>query len=139
MSKQLTPIFERFPAEQSALLPILQAVQAQYSYVHEDAMMAIAKHLNITRAEVYGTASFYHDIRLQPEGRVSVKLCVSEACQAQGSRALEKVAKAAAGANVVIEPTYCLGLCSAGPAGQIGETMYARLDETRMKNLIGAL
>src|SRR5487761_2701523 len=67
------------------LLPILHAVQAAFGYVPQETLPLIADRLNISRAEVHGVVSFYHDFREAPAGKHVVKLCRAEACQAQGA------------------------------------------------------
>src|SRR5215471_9830127 len=70
------------------LLPLLHAVQEEFGYVDDAAVPAIAKALNLSRAEVHGVLTFYHDFRRQPAGRHVLRLCRAEACQAAGGDAL---------------------------------------------------
>ncbi len=122
------------------LLPILHDVQATFGHVSEDAMRAIAEGLNITRAEVYGVVSFYHDFRQQKDDRPVLKLCRAEACQARGVDALMDDVDAAAGTRVKVEPVYCLGLCSIGPAALTADgRAHARLTPDKVRTLIGGL
>ena len=116
------------------LLPILHDVQKMFGHVSEDAMRQIANALNLTRAEVYGVVSFYHDFRREAESRPVLKLCRAEACKARGVEALVPVADAQS--RVKVEVIYCLGLCSVGPAAMVGETVYARLDADRLTALL---
>jgi len=119
------------------LLPILHAVQAAFGFIPRDAVPVIAHALNLTRAEVYGVVTFYHDFREQPAGRHVVKLCRAEACQAMGSNAVAtKVlnhfgidwgATTGDGA-VTVEPVYCLGLCSVAPSALIDGTPHGRIE-----------
>ncbi len=118
------------------LLPILHDVQAAFGHVSEDAIRGIASALNLTRAEVHGVVSFYHDFRTAPEPRPIIKLCRAEACKARGVEAL--VAALPAQERVKIEPIYCLGLCGIGPAALIGDTVHARLDPERLAALVAA-
>ncbi|MBA4164514.1 MAG: NADH-quinone oxidoreductase subunit E [Erythrobacter sp.] len=118
------------------LLPILHAVQAEFACVDEAAEKAIAKALNLTRAEVHGVVSFYHDFRAEPDPRPTVQICRAEACQARGVEALMPGAEAAAGDRVRLEAVYCLGLCSAGPAARVGDTLHARLDAETLATVI---
>jgi formate dehydrogenase subunit gamma len=74
------------------LLPILHDVQKAFGHVSEDAMREIAQTLNLTRAEVYGVVSFYHDFRKEAEARPVLKLCRAEACKARGVEALVPIA-----------------------------------------------
>ncbi len=114
------------------LLPILNDVQAAFGCVDEAAIRAIAIALNLSRAEVYGVVSFYHDYRQIPAARPVLKLCRAEACQARGVEALVV-------SDTRIEPIYCLGLCSVGPAAMIGDTVHARLDQAKLDTLLAAL
>lgn len=127
------------------LLPILHAVQAEWGYVPQDALPIIAEGLNISRAEVHGVVSFYHDFREEPAGRHMVKICRAEACQARGGHGVEAAAKARLGVDwhgttadggVTLEPVYCLGLCATGPAAMIDGRVVARVDEKRLETLL---
>ena len=119
---------------EGSLLPILHDVQRAFGHVSEDAMREIAQSLNLTRAEVYGVVSFYHDFRREVETRPIIKLCRAEACKARGVEALMPIAEGQT--RVRVEAVYCLGLCSVGPAAMIGDQVYARLDAERLTGLI---
>ena len=118
------------------LLPILHDVQAAFGCVDAAAERTIANALNLSRAEVHGVVSFYHDFTAQADLRPVVQLCRAEACQARGVEALVAAAEAAAGERVKLATVYCLGLCSAGPAARVGDTLYARLDEAALVALV---
>src|SRR4051794_27470311 len=103
-----------------ALLPILHALQDEFGYIDREAVPLIAEILNLSRAEVYGVLTFYHDFRRTPPPRHVLKLCRAEACQATGGDALAAYAEAKAGialgntsadGKISLEPVYCLGLC----------------------------
>lgn len=119
------------------LLPILHDVQKAFGHISEDAMRDIAHALNLTRAEVYGVVSFYHDFRKEAEARPVLKLCRAEACKARGVEALVPIAESQS--RVKVEATYCLGLCSVGPAALVDDQVYARLDSARLRNLLEAM
>jgi formate dehydrogenase subunit gamma len=136
---RLDEVIARHARDEGALLPILHAVQREFGCVDDAAKRRIAAALNLSRAEVHGVVSFYHDFRDQPEQRPVLKLCRAEACQARGVEALVPTATAAAGDRVAIETVYCLGLCSVGPAAMAGGQIHARLDEARLTALIGAM
>lgn len=119
------------------LLPILHDVQKAFGHISEDAMREIAQSLNLTRAEVYGVVSFYHDFRRETETQPVLKLCRAEACKARGVDALAPIAEGQT--RVKVEAVYCLGLCSVGPAAMIGEQIYARLDADRLTKLIASI
>ncbi len=119
------------------LLPILHALQDRFGYVDARAIPLIASALNITRAEVFGTITFYHDFKRQkPEG-AAIKLCLAEACQARGADKLARHVEKSLGvkvdggarAGVAVETAYCLGNCALGPNALLDGEIYGRLDE----------
>ena len=118
------------------LLPILHAVQNAFGCVDAAAEEQIAQALNLSRAEVHGVVSFYPDFAAEADQRPHVQLCRTEACQARGVEALVPVAQAVAGERVRLSAVYCLGLCSVGPNARMGDRVFARLDEARLKTLI---
>ena len=127
------------------LLPILHALQDEFGYIEEAAEPLIAEALNVTRAEVHGVVTFYHDFRREPAGRHVLKLCRAEACQAAGGDPLALHAEArlgvpmgetAADGSVTLEPVYCLGLCALAPSAMLDGRVVARLDETRLDALL---
>jgi len=123
--------------KEGPLLPILHDVQKAFGHVSEDAMREIAGALNLTRAEVYGVVSFYHDFRKEAEARPVLKLCRAEACKARGVEALVPIADNQN--RVKVEAVYCLGLCAVGPSAMVGDTVYARLDDAKFKTLLAAM
>ena len=130
-------ILAQHDGREGPLLPILHDVQKTFGHVSEDAMREIAQSLNLTRAEVYGVVSFYHDFRKEVETRPVLKLCRAEACKARGVEALVPIAESQS--RMKIEVVYCLGLCSVGPAAMIGDQVYAQLDEQRLTALMGTM
>jgi formate dehydrogenase subunit gamma len=125
------------------LLPILHAVQAEWGHVPDSFLPVIAKALNLSRAEVHGVKSFYHDFRDEPAGAHVVKLCRAEACQAVGADALAARAKARLGCDwhetkggVTLEPVFCLGLCACGPAAMVDGRLVGRVDDAVLDRLL---
>lgn len=130
------------------LLPILHAVQATFGHVPDAALPIVAGALNLTRAEVHGVVSFYHDFKSQPGGAHTLRLCRAEACQAAGGDALAAHAEQRLGVamgettpdgGVALEAVYCLGLCASGPAALVDGRPVARLDAARLDRLIADL
>lgn len=132
-------IIARHDWREGPLLPILHEVQAAFGFISEEAIREIALALNLSRAEVSGVVSFYHDFRRVPDPRPAIRLCRAEACQARGSESLAAHAERVAGDRVRVGTVYCLGLCSVGPNAMVGEDVHARLDEAAVSALIGAL
>jgi formate dehydrogenase subunit gamma len=135
---ELAQIVARHGGREGPLLPILHDVQHAQGHITEADVTTIALALNLSRAEVSGVVSFYHDFRRTPRALPAVRLCRSEACQARGSEPLARWAELAAEGRVAIETAYCLGLCSAGPAAMVGDRQYARLDQASLSALIEA-
>lgn len=132
-------IVEAHQRREGPLLPILHDVQEQFGHISEDAIREIADALNLTRAEVHGVVSFYHDFRAAPEDRPVIRICRAEACKARGVEALMPAIAAAAGDRVCVETVYCLGLCSVGPSAMTGSDVHARLTEESIVALVEAL
>ncbi len=119
-----------------ALLPILHGVQNALGYIPSESVPAIAKALNLSRAEVHGVISFYHYFRDTQPGKHTIHLCRAESCQAMGGKQLENYVKTRLGIDFhqttadgkfTLEPVYCLGNCACSPAMQIGEEIYGRV------------
>lgn len=123
------------------LLPILHDVQRAFGCVPRDAIPVIAHALNLTRAEVYGVVTFYHDFREEPAGRRVIKICRAEACQAMGGAAVgDALLKqfgidwkgTSADGAVTVEPVYCLGLCSVAPAALVDGEPHGRVEASHL-------
>ena len=128
-----------------AMLPILHALQEAFGYIDREAEPLIAEMLNVTRAEVHGVVTFYHDFRHQPAGQHVLRLCRAEACQSAGGEALAARAEAVLGiatgettgdGKVTLEAVYCLGLCAVAPSAMLDGRVFGRLDETRVDRLL---
>jgi len=151
------PNYEPWSAERTAqiirehdglegpLLPILHGLQETFGYIDEAAEPQIAAALNISRAEVHGVVTFYHDFRRAPAGRHVLKLCRAESCQAAGGDELAARAESRLGValghttpdgRVTVEPVYCLGLCSVSPSAMIDGKVVARLDANKLDRLL---
>lgn len=140
-----TEIINRFDAAPEMLVQILHAFVERYAFISDEAVRQIANELNLSRAEVHGVVSFYHDFRTTPPGEHVVKICQAEACQAMGARDLTAHAQAALGIDlhetskdgrVSLEPVYCLGNCACSPAVMIDNQVYGRVDAARFDALV---
>jgi formate dehydrogenase subunit gamma len=128
-----------------ALLPIFHRLQDEFGWISDAAVALAAEALNLSRAEVHGTLTFYRDFRRAPPARRILKLCRAEACQARGGREAEKRIEAALGlrmgetrpdGSLSLEPVYCLGLCASGPAALLDGSPRARLVGPRLLALL---
>lgn len=137
-------IIDQFKGKEGPLLPILHELQGEFGYVPQETLPLIAHALNISRAEVHGVFSFYHDYRDHPAGRHVLKLCRAEACQSMGGDALADRARQLLGIDwhgttadgaVTLEPVYCLGLCACAPAAMLDGEVIGRLDAEQLEEI----
>lgn len=131
--------------QDGACIPILHALQRGFGYVPQEAVPMVAEALNLTRAEVHGVVTFYHDFRRAPPGRHVMRLCRAEACQSMGGVALHRQAQdrlrvgwgeTTTDGRVTLEPVYCLGLCACAPSAMVDGKVYGGLDEAKLGKLI---
>ena len=128
--------------EPEELLEILHAVQHQHGFLSDGALRTITHALNLSRAEVHGVVSFYHDYKREKQANQTIKICRAEACQALGADDLIADAEKAfgvkmdnGGSDVGLEAAYCLGNCALSPAVMIDNKLYGRVDLAKLKKL----
>jgi len=127
------------------LIEILHDVQSALGFVPEAVVPVLAEALNLSRAEVHGVVTFYHDFRAKPAGQHVLKLCRAEACQSMGGEALVERAEhrlgvscgeTSADGRVTLEPVYCLGLCATAPSAMIDGRIVGRMTSERLDALL---
>ncbi len=145
ISARVAEIVTAHQGMEGPLLPILHEVQAAFGHVPQAALPQIAEALRMTRAEVHGVMTFYHDFRAAPAGKHVLKLCRAEACQSMGADRVAAHAQGRLGVDwhettpdgrVTLEPVYCLGLCACAPAAMVDGRVVGRVDEARVDALI---
>ncbi len=133
--------------EPGAMLPILHALQTAFGYIDPQCNPLIADALNVSKAEVYGVITFYHDFRTRPAGKHILKICRAEACQSMGVESLVsdfeaahaiKMGETTRDGLLTIENVYCLGNCALGPAALLDGELIARLDVHRLEMIMSA-
>jgi formate dehydrogenase subunit gamma len=138
-------IAARLKDQPGALMLILHEVQDRFGYVPRECVPAIAHALNLSRAEVHGVVTFYHDFRPQPPGRNVIRLCRAESCQAMGAVALAEHVRGRLGVgfgettrdgNFTLEAVYCLGNCGCSPAIVLNDELYGRVSPARFDELL---
>jgi len=148
IAEVLTAIIAQYRDVPGGLLPLLHALQEALGYIPAAAVPAIARGLQLSRAEVHGVISFYHDFRSEPAGKHILQICRAEACQAMGSRVLEAHAKQRLGIDygdttadgaISLEPVYCLGNCACSPSVRLDDEIHARVDPARLDTLLDSL
>ncbi len=130
---------------QGAALPILHALQREFGYVDQRVTPMIAEALNISRAEVHGAISFYHDFKTAPLGRHVLKICRAEACQSMGvEKLIERLDRmhrlkpggTSPDGELTIESVYCLGNCALSPAALLDGEPVGRLDNAGIDGIV---
>jgi formate dehydrogenase subunit gamma len=141
----VSAIVAELKQQDGALLPILHRIQETLGYVPETVVPVIASGLNLSRAEVHGVISFYHDFRRTPPGRHVVRICQAESCQAMGSVSLTEHVKSSLDVDfgdttddgaITLEPVYCLGNCACSPAVMVDDALYGRMSASRFDALV---
>lgn len=141
-------VAQPYSEQPGALIEALHKLQETFGYVDEAAMPMLAKLFNLSRAEVHGVTSFYHDFRRSKPGRHTIRICQAEACQAMGSEALSKAATALLGCDFhetsadgmfSLEKVYCLGNCACSPNLMVDHQVHARMSPEKFNKLVAAL
>jgi formate dehydrogenase subunit gamma len=131
-----------------ALMPVLHAVQDRLGYIPVEIVPAIARGLNLSRAEVHGVISFYHDFHTHRPGRTVIRVCRAESCQAMGAVALAAHIQArlgidfgqtSANGDFTLEPVYCLGNCACSPAIVVGDDLHGRVNPERFDEIFSEI
>ena len=131
------------PAPERLILPALQRIQQSFGWIPDEAVDLVAVELNVSRAEVVGVLTYYHDLRQSPPPEVHVQVCVAEACQSVGSRELVRDLESAYGVplgeragGVELSAVYCLGDCALGPAAMVEGRLLGRCDVERIRDAV---
>jgi len=140
-SEQIAP----YRDQPGGVLPALRALQSCFGVIDDRAIALLAEIFNLSRSEIHGVVSFYHDFRREPSGRHTIRVCQAEACQAMGSRDVTEHIKrtlsidfheTTADGQFTLEPVYCLGNCACSPAVMIDDVTYGRVDGDRLEFIL---
>jgi len=145
---EIQKIAEQFVDTPGGLMPLLHAVQEHVGYVPSEAVPIIARAMNLSRAEVHGVISFYHDFKSAPQGRNVIRVCRAESCQAVGAVELASHIQRALGIGFgettkdgafTLEPVFCLGNCACSPAIVVGDDLHGRVSKARFDEILARL
>lgn len=141
----VTSAVQKYADMAGGLMPLLHEIQSHLGHIPKDSVAVIANGMGLSRAEVHGVISFYHDFHDEPRGHTTIHICRAEACQAMGSRKLEQHVKnrldidfggTTGDGRFSLEPVYCLGNCACSPSVRIGDEVFARVDASRFDELL---
>ena len=145
IASRTAAVIQEMKGLEGPLLPILHGLQEEFGFVPTESLPVLAEALNISRAEVHGVVTFYHDYRNHPSGRHILKICRAEACQSMGGDAIAARIQQLLGigfhetakdGSVTLEPVYCLGLCACAPSAMLDGEVMGRLDDDRLDEIV---
>ncbi len=141
----LESILGRYNKDRENLIPLLQEVQERFQFLSPEAVVAVAKHLNLSENDVYGVATFYAQFRFVPPGLHHIKVCEGTACHVRGSdRILESISRSTGIApgqtsedgKFSLERVACFGSCALAPVVVVDDKVYGRMTAPKTQKLI---
>jgi formate dehydrogenase subunit gamma len=145
ITEDIRDSISHFANVEGSVLRALQNIQDTFGYVPDAALNTVAEICNVSRAEVYGVFTYYSDFRSTPPAPNIIKVCVAEACQANGSDSLVATLSAELGLDVhaksrtedvEVAPVFCLGNCALGPAALVNNQLLGRATVEKIREAI---
>ena len=146
MAKPVESILERYPPrDRSNIIQVLQSVQEEEGYISSEAVDRISRHLQVSKSNIYGIASFYSQFKFNPPGRHSMKICLGTACHVQGGdfllNAMQSELKIVPGETTEdgkfdLERVACLGCCAIAPVIRVDDVMHSRVSVIKLKEIL---
>jgi formate dehydrogenase subunit gamma len=146
LAEDIRNSISHFANVEGSVLRALQNIQETFGYVPDAALNTVADVCNVSRAEVYGVFTYYSDFRSTPPAPNIVKVCIAEACQANGSDSLVAALRTELGldvharsrnGDVEVTPVFCLGNCALGPATLVNNQLLGRTTVAKIRHAIG--
>jgi NADH:ubiquinone oxidoreductase subunit E len=134
-----------YGCSEESLLPILQGIVSRERYISEEAMVEVARELDISAAQVYGTATFYSFLETEATGKYVIRVCKTISCMMHGKndiiRELENVLRIKMGETThdgmfSLRETNCLGQCHKGPAMLVNDTPHTELTPEKVRKIL---
>ena len=145
MKEKIKILFKRIGNKRENLIPILQQIQAEFGFLPPDAMLEVARFLNIPEINVYSVATFYNQFRLTPPGKHSVRVCTGTACHVKGGHitlaAWQRRLKIESGQTTPdrefdLDTVACVGCCAMAPVTVVDKKVEAKADPTRVDGIL---
>lgn len=143
---KVVEIVNKYDAEPSKVIAIMQAVQEEYRYLPQEVLTYIATMLDMSPATIYGVATFYSHFSLKPKGKYIIKICDGTACHVKGSgkliealrQKLELAEKETTTKDMLftLESVSCLGACGLAPVILINEDVHGQVSVEQSLNLL---
>jgi NADH-quinone oxidoreductase E subunit len=138
-------ILRTFPRSEQYLIPVLQRVQDELGYLPPEALEKVAKHLRMSRSQVYGVVTFYAQFRFTPRGRHVVKICRGTACHVRGGASLREAVERELGVKpgettpdlkFTFEAIACFGACALAPVVIIDSDVHGHVSQDKLRRLL---
>jgi len=138
-------ILNRFSRKKGNLIPILQKVQDKLGYLPREAMLEIARYLDIPEIDVYGVVTFYNQFRLNPPGKHSIRVCLGTACHMKGGYITLDAWKRRLGIDVRqttddrefdLDTVACVGCCVMAPVTVVDDKPQGKVEPTRVDGIL---
>ncbi len=136
---------DKYGRNREALIPILQGIIQADRFLSQETMTEVATELNISAAQVYGTATFYSFLDTEPRGTYVIRVCRTITCAMKGKNAIVqtieellkiKVGETTQNKKFSLLETNCLGWCHKGPAMLINDEAFTELDPDKVREII---
>ncbi len=147
MDKSLETIFSNYEGKRENVIPILQKVQEEYTYLPDDLMAEIAKYTRVPASDIYGVATFYAQFRFTPTGENLISVCRGTACHVRGApRIFEEITDrleldgegTTEDNKYTVETVACVGCCALAPVMTINEEVHGDLTKQKVRKLVQA-
>jgi len=141
----LQPVFQKYSANRSSIIPLLQEIQGQLGYISPESVDEMANYLGISASEIYGVASFYTQFKFTPPGKHIIQICQGTACHVRGSStvldALRDELNIEPGQTTsdrlfTLERVACVGCCALSPVMVVDGKVYAQMTQAKVREVL---
>ncbi|KON27150.1 hypothetical protein AC481_05590 [miscellaneous Crenarchaeota group archaeon SMTZ-80] len=146
--EKIDKIIEKYSSDSSSLTSILSEIQAEYSFLPQDALKRVAEKLEIPMTQLFGVVNFYKIFKLEPSGKHIIRVCLGTACHVKGAHGIleefERKLKIRVGETTkdlafTLEKVNCLGCCSLGPVAMVNDDYYGQMNTVKVNSLLKRL
>ena len=146
VGERIDEILSNYSIDKSNIIPILQAVQAEYGYLSEESISTIAKYLRLSVSVVYGVSTFYAQFKFVPVGKKLVRVCRGTACHVRGvSRVFDETSKllgigegeTTLDLEYSLESIACFGSCALAPVMVVNGSVHGKVTPDKVKKILG--
>ena len=142
---KVNKLVQKYGKKRDSLLPVLQELQDEYSYLSEEGINEVARAFNLSQTEVFSVASFYHFLNIKPKGKYVIRLCRTISCQLKGKDEVQRALEAELGIKMgettpdrkyTLDYANCMGMCDKGPAMMVNNDIYSGLTPSKAVDIV---